>query len=255
MARKPPLQETSTNNSAPNTSRKADPGRNDEPSSQHASMGGRKRSTGGKLEQSGSAGWRTESLSRTMAPRTPLSQGLSTASEDGNHSPSMRNPLSRTLPLRSDMARHARIDSASSSLSRRQKSASESKARRGYSPPSDDESIFSVVGDENSSQASRTSNAKSSFTDKKPVREALYMEEGFDDGKSTPITDAMIQAAAAASGTDVVKLTSISLQGQYISSSACLKSCPQLRTLDLSGNRLRIVEGTDSLPQLRYVAS
>jgi Leucine-rich repeat (LRR) protein len=206
------------------------------------------------MEQSGGAGWKTESSTRNVTPRTPLVQGQATGS-DGNHSPSMRPPLNKTLSLRSDVGRHARIDSASSSSSRRQKTGSESgilATQRGYSPPTDDESTLSVMmWDENSSQTSRTSNAKSSFTDKKPVREALYMEEGFDDGKSTPITDAMIQAAAAASGTDVVKLTSISLQGQYISSSACLKSCPQLRTLDLSGNRLRIIEGTDSLPQLR----
>jgi hypothetical protein len=94
---------------------------------------------------------------------------------------------------------------------------------------------------------SRATSASSSVRAK---RQATQLEEEEDaDGNSTPIKEDMVLQAA--SGMLLEKLTSIVLSGQFISSIACLKSCPQLRSLDLSHNRLRIVEGLDGLPHLR----
>lgn len=99
----------------------------------------------------------------------------------------------------------------------------------------------------NAGRGSRVTSANTSVRAKR--HQAQLEEEEDTDGKSTPITEDMVLHAAA--GLQLDKLTSINLAGQFISSIACIKSCPQLRNLDISHNRLRIIEGIDGLPQLR----
>lgn len=171
-----------------------------------------------------------ETLSATAGMRrpSPSSRGMSPSSGSRGASPSSarrRGSLSKTMPVVDD------ADVMSMRLGTGKTDA--------------------VALDEHQQQLQQPrSRATSASSSVRAKRQATQLEEEEDaDGNSTPIKEDMVLQAA--SGMLLEKLTSIVLSGQFISSIACLKSCPQLRSLDLSHNRLRIVEGLDGLPHLR----
>jgi len=85
---------------------------------------------------------------------------------------------------------------------------------------------------------------------------AFFQERGagleVDDGKSTVLQPQMVEEAVLQAGVvDTGKLLHLDLTGQFIARICGLSKCHQLRTLDLSFNRIRVIEGIDTLYQLR----